>query len=599
MPGSIRAVAVALLLVGCGAGTAKNACADEVEQWIADLNSDSFAKREDAQGRLAAAGKDVYSRLAKVALAGHAEPTRRALRVLQQGTAAKDRPTHDAAKAALRDVIRQSEPQVARAAKESLFAHEKAAIALLSKDAEFRFHDDGHVKSVHNLVEYGGNPGLEDRDLPHLAAFRELVHLDLTGEMFANDGYMAGAATDAGVEHLKALDRLEELSIEGLTDEGVRKLSALKSLRSLELDCPRMTPEGLAHLRSLTRLKSLKITGGGIYDLSTLGAMPALRTLEVNAPLKETALSGLAELGGLTSFAITIPASEDQIAHVANVELPQLRHLTKLERLTCNNIRVGDDGLAGIRDLTELREVWLSHSQLSDAGLEHLRNLKKLERLTLYSNYSKVTGTGLKHLANLKELRTMSLGGLPLTAEGLRQMPVLPALEELGAGSRDPDASVPAFKGMKRLKRLDFGPINDQILSQLEESVHIEYLNCSPTVTDAGAASLGKITGLKALYAAHTQITDAALAHWLPLRRLESLSVSKTRITDESAKHLAKLSKLKYLYIGDTKITDRGLAELTALQELTELYVSTKQFAPEAVKHFCDHVPGCKVVVSD
>jgi hypothetical protein len=81
-----------------------------------------------------------------------------------------------------------------------------------------------------------------DDDLRHLAGLGSLRYLHLHG----------AAITDAGLSHLTRLTALDQLHLPGaaITDAGVEHLARLSSLTRLYIVYTRITPEGVARLRA-------------------------------------------------------------------------------------------------------------------------------------------------------------------------------------------------------------------------------------------------------------------------------------------------------------------------------------------------------------
>ena len=93
--------------------------------------------------------------------------------------------------------------------------------------------------------------------------------------------------TDAGLEHLGRLRRLQVLSLDGnrITDAGLAHLGKLKQLRYLSLMCPQVTDAGLEHLEGLRELEGLylqraKVTDGGLEHLKDLSKLRELSLCE-------------------------------------------------------------------------------------------------------------------------------------------------------------------------------------------------------------------------------------------------------------------------------------------------------------------------------
>jgi hypothetical protein len=131
-----------------------------------------------------------------------------------------------------------------------------------------------------------------DAGLEHLKGLTKLDHLYLTDTEVTGDGlaniagltrlqvlYLDGTrVTDAGLEHLKGMSRLQELYLNDteVTDVGLERLKGLTSLQMLSLHNTRVTNAGLAHLRGLTQLRALSLFGTQVTDEGVKGLQKAL-----------------------------------------------------------------------------------------------------------------------------------------------------------------------------------------------------------------------------------------------------------------------------------------------------------------------------------
>jgi hypothetical protein len=166
--------------------------------------------------------------------------------------------------------------------------------------------------------------------------------------------HFVGGSTlgDAGLEHLKALPRLQNLWLRGtkVTDAGLKHLERLPHLRRLELDDTGVTDAGLEHLEGLTNIECLVLGGGNFSD------------------------TGLEHLKGMTN----------------------------LKSLTLRYANITDAGPKHFSGLTSLRELTLEYTSfnywtsITDAELMHLSGMTNLQRLTLVGN--NVTEEGIKKL---------------------------------------------------------------------------------------------------------------------------------------------------------------------------------------------------------
>jgi len=149
---------------------------------------------------------------------------------------------------------------------------------------------------------------LSDKDLAFLAKETDLEFLDLTGNN----------VTNAGLVHLKDLDRLETLVLSHnkgigmgfvtdpssqITNAGLVHLTGLSNLKRLSLDWCDVTDEELEHLKGLAKLQTLDlafntyITDAGLVHLKGL---TGLQTLDLR--LTKITDSGLVHLKGLVNL---------------------------------------------------------------------------------------------------------------------------------------------------------------------------------------------------------------------------------------------------------------------------------------------------------
>ena len=98
--------------------------------------------------------------------------------------------------------------------------------------------------------------------------------------------------SDAGLEHLKGLTRLQELCLGGtkVSDAGLKHLKGLTQLKTLYLGQTAVGDTGLQYLKGLTQLKTLyldqtKVSDAGVIDLQK--ALP--NTYIARSPPRRTA----------------------------------------------------------------------------------------------------------------------------------------------------------------------------------------------------------------------------------------------------------------------------------------------------------------------
>jgi hypothetical protein len=125
------------------------------------------------------------------------------------------------------------------------------------------FH--GKIGALHAHASVRGQNRLTDDDLLRFRDFKNLQSLQLAD---------CGRITDRGLAALEGLTDLRELDLGGdkkapaITDGGLDHLKGLKRLTNLSLANTRITDAGLAKLSGLTRLEFLDLEGTHVTDAS-------------------------------------------------------------------------------------------------------------------------------------------------------------------------------------------------------------------------------------------------------------------------------------------------------------------------------------------
>ncbi len=402
----------------------------------------------------------------------------------------------------------------------------RAAEWVLSIGGAIKIRQDGQERDIQTAK---GVPG---------ASF-EVVLVNLTANRKVDD---------AGLEHLKGLNKLTELVLDGtqVSDAGLVRLKGLTELTELYLNRTRVSDAGLEHLKGLTKLTHLHLSGTQVSDAG-LDRVKALTNL------KDLALGG---------------------TQVSNAGLKHLKGLTNLTNLTLWTTRVSDTGLEDLKGLTNLTRLDLSNTQVSDAGLDHLKGLTNLSGL--YLDGTQVSDAGLDHLKGLTNLTGLVLGGTQVSDAGLDHLKGLTNLTGLVlGGTQVSDAGLDHLKGLTNLTNLSLA---------------------GTQVSDAGLEHLKRLTNLTNLDLGGTQVSDAGLDHLKGLTNLTGLVLGGTRVRDAGLDHLKGLTKLAVLSLWNTRVSDAGLKHLAGLSNLTQLDLTGTQVTADGVAALQKALPKCKII---
>jgi Leucine-rich repeat (LRR) protein len=118
---------------------------------------------------------------------------------------------------------------------------------------------------------------------------------NLLGENFFNEvevvdcaGIKVTEMTDAGLENLKSLPKLQVLLLEGtpVTDVGLASIRGLTHLQELDLAETNVSDAGLENLKGLVQLQSLGLSETQVSDngLANLKGLTKLQVLRVSGP---------------------------------------------------------------------------------------------------------------------------------------------------------------------------------------------------------------------------------------------------------------------------------------------------------------------------
>ena len=226
---------------------------EQIDQWVAALNSDRFVERELATERLIAAGLATVAPLAEALQGNNLEVTTRGLMILQELALNADWETESAAQAALQKIAEPRFTSAARRAAESLTKleaiREQRALSEL-KRLGASVGDETSDFGVHIVDRYtvllGDKWRGEDKDLGRLRWLHDVGELIFEGPQ----------VTDAWLKYLPDVQGVSNLTIKRatITDQGVQYLKDLRNLQMLSL---MYVPIGDRSIESLTRLQGV------------------------------------------------------------------------------------------------------------------------------------------------------------------------------------------------------------------------------------------------------------------------------------------------------------------------------------------------------
>ena len=122
-------------------------------------------------------------------------------------------------------------------------------------------------------------------------------------------------------------------------------------------------------------------------------------------------------------------------APFADRDVPLIKDLDNLSKLSLANTQVTDAGLADLVECRDLLDLDLSDTQVTDAGLKEVAKLRQLQGLVLTN--TNVTDNGLKALKPLTRLCRLSLCNPQITDRAADAIIQLGDLRELNFSKRN------------------------------------------------------------------------------------------------------------------------------------------------------------------
>jgi hypothetical protein len=196
--------------------------------------------------------------------------------------------------------------------------------------------------------------------------------------------------TDEDFRQLARLAHLKSLSFgPGLGDASLPLLSGLSELESLSTNLSLITDDGVKSLASLKSLKVLKFfhpckafSGAG---LAALAEMPALERLTVAGSLafNDEGMAAVGKLSRLKEFR-SWHAGQTLEGVKKLKDLPNLKQLTLGQRLAYKPpTTLSDETLAVLAEMKTLETLQLEEARLKPEALRRLKDLPDLKKLVL------------------------------------------------------------------------------------------------------------------------------------------------------------------------------------------------------------------------
>ncbi|MCB9933758.1 MAG: hypothetical protein H6841_10100 [Planctomycetes bacterium] len=420
------------------------------------------------------------------------------------------------------------------------------------------------------------------KELSKLTGLRELVIRSFQG-------------SGAGLKLLAALPRLQSItfiSAHELQDEHVAQLVSFPALTRVALvECCDLTNATLEHLAKMPKLEELSLdawddvpscftcvnwnnwTTDGLKHLKKLERLRLL-VLRGSPELDDETCTLLAEFKNLEHLDIgyCMTMTDEGIRHLAL--LPKLR---VLHAYCLNGETIYARGFDAFGNDSPLEELYFTHDvEIDSAAMAAICGLPRLRVLDM-SYCCGVEMDALVHLATCTQLQEFRMYYDYVTPEVLRALCKVQSLQvlEIGADKLDDDAisALASLKHLRVLRLFDAEQLTDttfQTLGRLTSLTELEVDESKVTAKGVRHLAALKLTSLKLNYSG---FTPEAVRELAAIETLESLAFTPEGLDESAVRALATLPKLQELSIGVDEQEVSALAALTGSPRLEHVYI--------------------------
>jgi len=471
-----------------------------------------------------------------------------------------------------------------------------------------------------------------DGNLTPLAAVADkIVSLDLARTKVTDKGLVAIAAmknlrelhlenttiSDAGVDQLKGLAALEYLNLYGtkVTDAGIQKLAGLGKLKAVYLWQTGVTKGGVTQLKA--KLPAAHINSGWTAEDD---AKPVAAAPVAAAPAK-TAAPAAAAPAKPTAAAATTPAAggklDPAIAAKAIIFRDVVTPIVAAKCVACHGtekkkgklqmhdfaaiMKGGGDGPNTVVASKPADSLMMKRILLPADDDEHMppsdeKQITKEECQILSwwiqngASETMTVAAATKTPAIEGILASLLAKGLPKADATAAAKPEKPKAKPLTDAEKKQVAEIAA-----KMTALNASLMP---LAQDTEQLRLSVINAADKFGDKELALLEPIAPhVVWVDLARSQITDAGAATLAKMTALERLHLENTKVTDVGVAKLGALPLLEYINLYGTKTTDAGIAKLEGAKALKKLYVWQTGVTQGGAKALEGKIPGLKVNV--
>lgn len=411
-----------------------------------------------------------------------------------------------------------------------------------------------------------------------------LTKLDISNITCRDDGVL-------GIANLTSLESVSIKCSEELGDATLEAMSPLKRLVELDVSMSGVTDNGIAHLKNLPYLSFLGIAGGRLTNqaLKHISDLTELRYVDFPQSLKDEDLKALQNLVKLRNL---------RLGNVTDEGMSWVGRLGAVRSLDFSRSQITDKTLAILANYAKLKDLNLSGTRITDLGLTHIGKLTKLQSINL-SNTA-VSDVGLASISNLVNLKSIDLENcVQFQDAGLVCLRLLSSLRWLNLNnSRVGDPGLAHIRGLRAMRALRLGStlVTDAGAEYLDGLIGLEVLDLSCTdVTSDGTRAISELSQLHELNLEGSLVDDRCIMNLKKLTRLRHLNLNGTQISARALPLLATLPLLEHLSLVGTGVGYLDLTALADMPNLSRIAISQGETTEEEMEHVLNALPYCEI----
>lgn len=314
------------------------------------------------------------------------------------------------------------------------------------------------------------------------------------------------------------------------------------------MNCPEAVPEAADNEANVLKPKMLK--------------QSILLLLSAAAMFAADSTGWIDSLGGKAQrdAAGNVVALSFRGTWITDVEMIDVGHFPKLERLDLSHTRITDEGMLHLKGATNIRELNLYYAeQITDQGMTAIKNWKMLKRLNLRG--TRIANGTLEVVSHLPQLEALDIANTQITDNGMDLLITLINLQELALGrSRAGETDLSFVRMLPSLTYLDLSgarPVPPDMGGARKRAPTV------PVMPQKTVEALAELKQLRVLKLGFSGISASELKTLSTLQNVEKLGLEEcSRVDDSAAAELANWKSLKYLDLQATKVTPAGVEAL-------------------------------------